>query len=190
MRLHYQDLIPAAWWLWIACWLLAAVRTKPVARAESFASRLVHIVPLCIGAALLASYGRGTFLAVHWLRPSDAAFWVGFALVVAGLGFTVWARVHLAGNWSGTVTLKQDHTLTRSGPYRWVRHPIYTGLLMAVLGSTLTEGTWRSLLAPLLIALAFSHKIRIEERFLGAQFGEAYRQYREEVPALLPRPWR
>jgi len=65
------------------------------------------------------------------------SFWSGAALVAIGLIFAGWARAHLAGNWSGTVTLKQDHSLTRSGPYRLARHPIYTGLLLAILGSAL-----------------------------------------------------
>ncbi|MDR3537172.1 MAG: isoprenylcysteine carboxylmethyltransferase family protein [Acetobacteraceae bacterium] len=175
--------------LWLAYWTVAAGRTKPVARAETIASRLSHLLPLGIGVALLSLHAPG-LLGRRWLPYSEAGFWAGAALVAAGLGFAVWARVHLAGNWSGTVTLKQDHSLTRSGPYGWVRHPIYTGLLLALLGSAIANGSWAGLLGLLAIALAFLRKIGIEERFLGAQFGEAYARYRSEVPALLPWPRR
>ena len=96
----------------------------------------------------------------------------------------------LAGNWSGTVTLKQDHSLTRTGPYRLVRHPIYTGILTALLGSAIAEAERRGFAGLALIILAFLRKIAIEERFLIAQFGEAYARYRAEVSALIPWPRR
>jgi protein-S-isoprenylcysteine O-methyltransferase Ste14 len=114
-------------------------------------------------------------------------FWAGFALIAAGISLAVWARVHLAGNWSGTVTLKQGHSLTRSGPYAWVRHPVYTGPLLAVLGSVISDCTRHALLGLLFVAVALLRKVAIEERFLGAQFGDAYERYRAEIPALIPR---
>ena len=84
------------------------------------------------------------------------------------------------------VTLKQDHELIRSGPYRWVRHPIYTGLLLAVLGSAIALGEWRGLIALALVTAAFLRKIAIEERFLTEQFGGVYAHYSRKVPSLVP----
>ncbi len=85
------------------------------------------------------------------------------------------------------MTLKQDHTLTRSGPYRFVRHPIYTGLLLAIFGSgVIALGEWRGLVALALVTAAFLRKIQIEERFLQERFGDAYSRYRHEVAALIP----
>jgi protein-S-isoprenylcysteine O-methyltransferase Ste14 len=111
-----------------------------------------------------------------------ALFWIGTALLLAGLLFAIAARRHLGGNWSGTVTLKQDHMLTRSGPYRFVRHPIYPCILLAFLGSDVVAlGEWRGLLALALITAAFPRKIQIEERFLLEQFSGAYARYRREV---------
>ena len=107
--------------------------------------------------------------------------------MAAGLGFAIAARIQLAGNWSATVTLKQDHELVRHGPYRWVRHPIYTGLLVAILGCAVAEGEWRGPVALALFTIAFVIKSGIEERYLTDQFGDAYARYRREVPALLPR---
>jgi protein-S-isoprenylcysteine O-methyltransferase Ste14 len=84
------------------------------------------------------------------------------------------------------VTLKQDHELIRTGPYRWVRHPTYTGLLLAVLGTAIALGEWRGVIAFVLVTAAFVRKIAIEERFLTRHFGEAYMHYRREVSSLVP----
>ena len=187
MQNIHHTLIPTLWLLWLAVWTVSAFRTKPVVRAESFASRLSHIVPLCLGVALLtSSRSAGSFLATRLYTQTEWTFWSGAALVALGLAFAVWARVHLAGNWSGTVTLKQDHSLTRSGPYHLVRHPIYTGILLAILGNAIAVAEWRGIVALALIAVAFCRKIVTEEGFLTAQFGEAYARYRAEVPALIP----
>jgi protein-S-isoprenylcysteine O-methyltransferase Ste14 len=189
MQTIYHALIPTLWLLWLAVWVISAVRTKPVARAETIGSRLSHLIPLGLGATLLTFHRfGGSWLAMRVYPQTVWSFWSGAALVALGLGFAVWARVHLAGNWSGTVTLKQDHSLTRTGPYRLARHPIYTGILLAILGSAIAEAEWRGFVALALVALAFLRKIAIEERFLTAQFGDAYTRYRAEVPTLVPWP--
>ena len=89
----------------------------------------------------------------------------------------MWARVHLGRNWSGSVTVKEGHELIRSGPYRYVRHPIYTGLLAAVLGSAIASGTVRALLGLLIIAAALLRKLRVEERFMRETFPGEYQRY-------------
>jgi protein-S-isoprenylcysteine O-methyltransferase Ste14 len=181
-------LIPAIWAAWTLYWCIAAFTAKPVRRTESIASRLSHYIPLLLAILLLVSPRfAGTALSTRFLPRSAILFWIGTALLLVGLLFTVAARRHLGGNWSGTVTLKQDHTLTRSGPYRIVRHPIYTGLLLAIFGSgVIALGEWRGLVALALITAAFLRKIQIEERFLREQFGDAYARYRQEVAALIP----
>jgi protein-S-isoprenylcysteine O-methyltransferase Ste14 len=187
MRLFFRLLIPAMWLLWVAYWFAASLSVKPVRRRESAASRAWHFIPLAIGAALLASPRvAGPLLDGRFLARGAASFFIGVALVAAGLLFSAAARVHLGGNWSGTITLKQDHTLTRTGPYRFVRHPIYTGILLAILGSTVALGEWRGLVALALVLFAFLRKIPIEEQFMIEQFGDDYERYRREVPALVP----
>ena len=182
---HYS--IPTLWVVWLLYWSFAAISAKPTQRRESAASRASHMVPLFLGFALLtARHLPYAWLDARFVPRTIDWFWVGFCLVGLGLALSVFARVWLGGNWSGIVTLKQDHELVRSGPYRWVRHPIYTGLLLAVLGSALALGELRGLLALALITFSFTHKLRIEERFLTEQFGAAYRQYQNEVPRLVP----
>lgn len=179
--------------LWGACilyWYVVAIGTKPVRRRESPASRLSHILPLVLAAWLFFRPGMaGAALAAPILpyRPSFSV--VGAVLVAAGLGFAVWARIHLAGNWSGTVTLKQDHELVRGGPYALVRHPIYTGLLLAVTGTAVANDRWSALVALALVAAALLRKIAIEERFMAEAFGPAYADYSRVTARLVPYLW-
>lgn len=181
--------IPALWAMWGICWTIASAFAKPVRRRESAASRASHVVPLALGAALLASPRlAGPVLDARLLPRGPAWLGLGTALVAAGLLFSVTARLQLGRNWSATVTLKQDHTLTRGGPYRIVRHPIYTGILLAVLGTAVADGEWRGLLALAAVLVAFLWKLRIEERFMLEAFGEEYARYRRDVPAALV-PW-
>jgi protein-S-isoprenylcysteine O-methyltransferase Ste14 len=179
-------LIPALWLGWLLIWLVMASRVKQVAWRESPGSRLVNTLPLLAAAWLLVARRVPYWLVQRWHDPSWALYGVGVALVVAGLVLAVWARIKLAGNWSGTVTLKKGHEIVRTGPYRWIRHPIYSGLLIGFLGSAIALGELRGLIAVLLAAVAFWRRIRLEERRLGEHFGEAYAEYRRTSWALIP----
>jgi protein-S-isoprenylcysteine O-methyltransferase Ste14 len=107
-------------------------------------------------------------------------------MTAAGLLFSVWARRCLGTNWSGAVTIKERHELVTSGPYGLVRHPIYTGVLLAILGSAIAVGEWQAVLAMVLASFALWRKLRLEERWMLNRFGEAYRAYCRKVPALIP----
>ena len=120
------------------------------------------------------------------VRVGPVAVWVAALVTATGLAFTAWARVHLGRNWSGTVTIKQDHELILTGPYALVRHPIYTGLLFAFIGTGFARGDWRGVVAIVLAWAALSWKLRIEERWMSKQFGERYQDYKRRVPALVP----
>lgn len=144
-------------------------------------------MPLILAAALL---WRPTlprhFLCGRILPPTPATFFVGAALLAMGLAFSIWARVHLGRNWSGIATLKVHHELIRSGPYALVRHPIYSGLLLGFVGSGVARGEWRPVLAIAIVLVAPWRKLRPEKRWMIETFGDAYRCYRTEVPALIP----
>jgi protein-S-isoprenylcysteine O-methyltransferase Ste14 len=175
------------WWGWGLYWMLAALRSKATQRREPLVSRLAHGLPLVLGAALLA-WPRPRWSALAWSLwpPSPAAYWIGVALVIAGLAFAIWARVHLGSNWSGTVTIKQGHELIRSGPYAYVRHPIYTGLITALLGTTVASGTVHAAIGLAIVAVAFVSISRSEEEFMRETFPGEYQRYSAEVPALIP----
>src|SRR6516162_6079091 len=180
-------LIGWLWWVWALYWMVSALRIKAIERRESLGSRLAHLVPLAVGGGLIA-WASPAWRALAWRfwLPAPAPYWIGVALVIAGLAFAIWARVHLGGNWSGTVTVKQGHELIRSGPYAYVRHPIYTGLITALLGTAVASGTVHGVIGLAIIAAAFVRKLRTEEEFMHETFPGEYQRYSAEVPALIP----
>ena len=110
------------------------------------------------------------------------------AVVLCALGLLVaiWARRTLAGNWSSDVTFKQGHELVKAGPYRFVRHPIYTGLLLMCLGSALDIGRLRGWLGLVLVFVGFWIKLKQEETLMLQHFPDDYPAYRKQVKALVP----
>jgi protein-S-isoprenylcysteine O-methyltransferase Ste14 len=185
--MFYRWFFPLLWLVFIAFWIAMARGGKSVAERESAYSRLSHYLPLAIAICLIGA-PHVPFAPLND-RFAPLSLWVvrlGAALTFAGIAFAIWARILLAGNWSSDVTLKRDHELIVDGPYAFVRHPIYTGILLALLGTALAVGEWRGLLAVAIAALAFWRKIGIEEAVMRRQFGEAYARYAERAPALIP----
>jgi protein-S-isoprenylcysteine O-methyltransferase Ste14 len=183
----YWSLIAGLWIVWRLYWIASARDVKPSVRQESLGSRASHIIPLIVGVLLVAlPTGPSALLADRLLPRTLATYWAGVVVIILGLAFAVWARRHIGSNWSGTVTVKTDHVLVRTGPYGWVRHPIYTGLLTAILGTAIARGDLRGLLGVVLCTIAFVIKLRIEERWMREVFGEEYQRYSKEVPALVP----
>src|SRR5579875_1132334 len=160
MEPFHLDLISGLWIAWLVLWIGLAVWSKRTVRQEPMWSQPVHVVPLGV-AIWLFSVAR--VLQGRFLPYGDGWWWLGAVLVAAGMAWTVYARAVLGRNWSGTVTLKQQHELIRSGPYRWTRHPIYTGLLLALLGTAIALGEWRGLVGFALAVVAFGTKLRVEE---------------------------
>lgn len=182
-----ESAVGILWLAWLTSWGLASWWTAKTVVRQSSASRLAHGVLIWIGAMLLFMRPRPGLLWVALFPASAGTMWAGVAVCAAGLAYTWWARVHLGRNWSGTVTLKQDHALIRTGPYALTRHPIYTGLLLALIGSALTRDSLAGLVGLAFLLAGIVVKIRQEEALLGGHFGPAYDAYRAEVPALVPR---
>jgi protein-S-isoprenylcysteine O-methyltransferase Ste14 len=111
----------------------------------------------------------------------------GVLATVLGLLFAVWARLALGSNWSGTVTIKANHQLIQSGPYRFIRHPIYTGMLAALLATAITQRLVTGLVGFAAVAFALYRKARREESFLSEEFGEAFVEHRQHTGMFLPR---
>ncbi len=177
-------------WIALGCvWLIAAAGSKTAARRQSAGSRIGQVAILLFGfwsLALGSQWARRGILAGRFLPESRGTILAGIVVTAAGAGIAIWARLILGSNWSGTVTVKQDHELIRSGPYRFVRHPIYSGLLLGVLGTVIAIGEIRGLLSLAAVFAGLWWKSRTEEGFMMEQFGERYAQYRREVKALIP----
>jgi len=191
MDFSQAHIVPVLWLVWGAYWIIAARGVKTTQRVESGASRAGHVVPLGFAVLLLAPRTLpGGFLCGNILPPSPAIYTAGCVILALGLAVAIWARSCLGRNWSGIVTVKQDHELVREGPYRFVRHPIYTGLLLGLIGTAVALNEWRGVLAVALALIALWRKLRLEERWMIEEFGDAYRCFRAEVPALVPNPFR
>ncbi len=177
-------------WLWICVgifWVAGWLGSKPSARAQATGSRALQM-SFELAAFYLLLYKRWlpAFLRIRVLPHAAATGEVGVALVLAGAGVAVWARLSLGTNWSARVTIKQQHELIRSGPYAMVRHPIYSGLLLMVLGTAVEIGQVRGFVA---LALAFTGwflKSRTEDAFMEEHFGNEYLQYKQQVKGLIP----
>jgi len=173
--------------LWLV-WLVAWLRTKRTQQRVDFGSRLLYGLPVFLAFYLLF----GAHLPLLWLKsriiPRDV--WLdGLAvlLTATGIAFAIWARFYIGANWSSAVSIKVDHQLIRTGPYAWVRHPIYSGLLLAMIGTALARSEPRGVFALILLWLGFWIKSRMEEGFMRKTFGEEYQEYSRSTGALVPR---
>ena len=187
MLTFYRYLFPVLWLCWAAYWWGSSRNVKVTLRHESLPSRLSHIGPLVLAVLLLSLPKMPIPVLGEPFVPTAAwVLHVAAGLTAGGLVFAVWARRYLGTNWSAIVTVKQGHELITSGPYALVRHPIYTGLLLALVGSALAVGEWRGVIAVALASSALWRKLRLEERWMRQQFGAVYQEYCRRVPALIP----
>ena len=178
------------WGLFAIVWIARSRSANQTEASEPRSSRLIHLSLLAAAFVLIFASGlRLGSLDVELLGPSDALFVVGLTIALLGVVFMIWARQHLGLYWSGTITLKEGHRLIRTGPYRFVRHPIYSGFVLAIAGSGLAQGNLRGLLAIAIAVTAYARKIRLEESWLAAHFGEEYARFQREVRALIPLVW-
>jgi protein-S-isoprenylcysteine O-methyltransferase Ste14 len=177
-------------WIWIVFivfWVLAAFVQKRNARRQTVGLRLIQVSILLLVLVPFFVEGRAAGLLSRHRYPNLLVVqYFGVLLLLLGFGFAVWARFALGRNWSGIVTVKEDHTLITRGPYAWVRHPIYTGVLLALLGTAVTLGTILNLVEVPVVGFALWLKLRTEEKFMLETFGEQYTAYRRHVKALIP----
>jgi protein-S-isoprenylcysteine O-methyltransferase Ste14 len=176
------------WLVFFLYWAISALSSKVAKKSESVAERLQRMAPLAVAYVLLfyqaAKFG---WLDKRFLRDSPAAAVLGVTLTAAGVGFAIWARWHLGANWSAIVSIREEHELIRAGPYRRVRHPIYTGMLLAMGGTALVLGELRGLLAFAITLAAFYSKARKEEVWLRREFGEKFEAHTKQTGMFLPK---
>ncbi len=182
-----ESFLPVLWIAFLIYWPIKAVRTKTTQRLEPVASRLLRALTFLIAIILFST----TRIPPRWLYlqpwPPDLwPFWLGSTVMVAGLLFAVWAREHLGGDWSSSITVKQGRELITTGPYAVVRHPIHTGILAGLLGTAIALSQVREFIAFVLIVLVLWLKLRMEEQWMRSQFGETYATYAHQTAALVP----
>jgi protein-S-isoprenylcysteine O-methyltransferase Ste14 len=166
---------------WIVFWIywLASASTSKESVSSGWRSRLTGVS--AVGVFVIAGVLRGGSLAVHSVILGS----VGAVLFVGGIALAVWARLHLGRNWGMPMTQRAEPELVTSGPYRFVRHPIYTGLLTAMLGTTLVNNLLGLIVVAVLIAY-FYYSGTVEERNLTATFPQAYPEYKSRTKMLIP----
>jgi len=178
-------------WLWIALgayWLISATRSGKSKTDENPKYRLLRLAILAMTFTLLLSpWLRIGPLAWRFVPDSLVLRVAGVAITGLGLSVTVWARICLGRNWSDKVVLKEDHELIRSGPYAYIRHPIYAGVLCGIAGTALTIGELRGGVAFALLFTTYAIKAKKEEQILARAFGSAFANHMRDTGFLLPR---
>jgi len=160
--------------------------TKKAKQRETSLERSKHLLPVFLGFWLL--FGRNwDVLNVRLVPNTPPVLWFGLGLTAVGVTIGIWARVSLGANWSGVVTLKDGHELISNGLYRWIRHPIYTGILLAMIGTAVIKGHLRGWVGFLIVLTAFYFKARREEGFLRQEFGDGFEEHARRTGMFLPK---
>jgi protein-S-isoprenylcysteine O-methyltransferase Ste14 len=184
----WRNLIEFPWIAFITYWIISGLKTKRTARKEAFAARYGIMFVEITGFVLLFMDEAGIgVLGQRVIAQSYASGVTGVVLTWAGITLAIWARGHLGQYWSGRITIKEDHKLIRTGPYARLRHPIYSGLDLAVIGSAIAIDRWRCVVGVCVIIVGFWIKAKREESMLGAQFGSDFEEHRRHTGFLLPR---
>jgi protein-S-isoprenylcysteine O-methyltransferase Ste14 len=181
--------IEIAWVVFLFYWVISSFSAKKIARREGGAAILRRIVMGFAAYFLLVRShdARLGFLTASPVPETLSLAWFGAALTCLGVAFAIWARIHIGRYWSATVSLKAEHKLIKTGPYARIRHPIYTGILLALLGSAAATDTYGALLAVAIYLIGFWLKARKEEALLAHEFGVVFEEYWRQTGFLLPR---
>ena len=181
------SLIRIGWIVWLISWFAAAAWSDRTVQRPAIRHEILYRVLTVAGAALLFGFNPGGVRVDAPLWPvAPPIGWLLAGLVIYGFLLTWWARIHLGQLWSSSVTRKEHHHVVDTGPYAIVRHPIYSGLLLAILATVLMRGTIITITGSAMIAASLYIKARVEEEFLRQQLGEPYAAYARRVPMLVP----
>lgn len=180
-----------AGWCWMvlaAVWLVMRFTIKKSKKRESLWEITQHTAPALLGFWLIFERVWKWPPFEQKPLPDTATLWnAGLFLTFLGVAIAIWARFSLGRNWSGVVTLKDQHELVGTGPYRWIRHPIYTGLLLAAFGTAMIKGHLRGWLGFLILLVMFYYKARREEMFLRQEFGPGFDEHARRTGMFLPK---
>jgi protein-S-isoprenylcysteine O-methyltransferase Ste14 len=175
------------WIGWVVSWVAASVWSGRTEKRATTHEAWIYRTIIFIGAILIAPWTARLLSEGPYWRVGYYAAYALVGVMLVGLALTWWARIELGRLWSSAITRKEAHRLVATGPYAFVRHPIYTGIIIALLATAATEATLVALLGALFIAVGLWVKARAEECFLLAELGpEVYEPYRRRVPMLVP----
>ncbi|HEX3739060.1 MAG TPA: isoprenylcysteine carboxylmethyltransferase family protein [Terriglobales bacterium] len=175
------------WTAFVVVWLAAWFKTKRTQERMNFGSRLLYSIPVFIGCYLLFGERFSGWLQERVIPKNIGIESVAILLTAVGIALAIWARFYIGENWSSAVSIKVDHQLIRTGPYAWVRHPIYSGILLGMIGTALARREPRGFFAIIFLWLGFWIKLRMEEGFMRKTFGEQYQEYSRSTGALTPK---
>ena len=184
-----ENAIDALWFAWVVSWTVAMLWSSRTEKRGGIVAEVFFRVVLYAGVILLFAVpsGSGIYAQAQLWHFGDVINWILAVLTGAGLMFSWWARIHLGRLWSDWVTTKTGHHVVETGPYRLVRHPIYSGLILAAFAAGVEKGTSFAMLGVVAMTLAFYTKARREERFLRAELGEnSYDAYARRTAMLVP----
>lgn len=188
LRDIFRLLVTFPWGVFVVYWLVSAIKTRATREKESFVSRYAVVLIEIVGFALLFSHRAGIgFLGNRVVPRNLVGPVIGTIFTWLGIGLAIWARYHLAEYWSARVTIKEGHQLIRTGPYARLRHPIYSGLVLAAIGSAVVIDRWRSIFGVCLVVIGYCIKAKKEETMLTQQFGDAFREHQRHTGFLIPR---
>ena len=180
-------LLAMIWIAWLMSWVVASFWSARTQKQVMTADARTYRLPIFAGGILFTPWIAQALGVQPLWQFGTPGILVFAALTLAGISFTWWARIHLGRFWSNTITRKEDHRVIDTGPYGFVRHPIYTGLIAGMLATGVAVGTVTAMLGAVLISLGMWQKARLEEGFLTTELGaEAYGRYRKRVPMLVP----
>ena len=181
------QLLALIWICWLVSWVVGSFWAAPTAKRPVTWRARAHRLPIIIGGLLLTPWIAQILAERPLWNLGNGGIYVLAVFMVAGLLFTWWGRIHLGRFWSNEITRKEGHRVIDTGPYGLVRHPIYTGLIAAILATGLAVGTVTAILGAVLISFGLSVKARAEESFLTSELDpSAYESYRRRVPMLVP----
>lgn len=182
------NIIRTAWVVWIIWWLVAATRVNRMKRREPVPEWVLRWILMIAAFELLFQPGSYLGILNHRFVPhSQRILELGAAITCIGLAFSIWARQHIGRYWSGSVSIRADHQLIRTGPYSRIRHPIYTGILVGLAGTLLADGHYAAILAFLIVLGGLSWKALREENLLKSEFGPAFEEHKRMTGFFLPR---
>jgi protein-S-isoprenylcysteine O-methyltransferase Ste14 len=181
-------ILDTLWLIWLAYWIFRAFGNKRSAYTQGRGLRLLYLASIFVVWYLAQNHGLVPH--IRLFHENYVTQILGILFCAAGIVLAIWARIILGSNWSGIVTLKENHELITSGPYQYVRHPIYSSLLLSIFGTLLALAPFLSgIVAFLVTVIALRVKSLMEEKIMLRTFPEQYPQYKRQVRALIPYIW-